>query len=220
MNVRYYTIAKDAFEAGDCPTCTRCGSTMRHVTEINGALYGSNCGKIVLASIENAEREINTLVAEAAAIAPAAAARFKRGELTAVEIQTRIGSCLDAGRFEYAKAWRLLYTAICKQKITPKFSAAPEPTPAPVISDTTHRLALVYAAARAIVDRKIDTSAKYAVWDVIAEFGRTRIVNGVLLTNPFYDHLDVMDWETSDSLQNQVLTVVKALVSQPEQRRG
>lgn len=121
MKIRYFTVARDEFEAGSCPTCARCGATMRHVTEINGATYGTGCGKIVLASLEAAESEIKRLVAEAAKVLPAAAARFNRGEFTADEIQTRQLRCYDAGKMDWSMAWGHLYAAICKQKITPTF---------------------------------------------------------------------------------------------------
>jgi len=124
ISIRFYTVPLDAFEAGDCPMCARCGSTMRHVTEINGATYGSGCGKIVLASLEAEQSEIKALVGYAAKVLPAAAARFNRGELTADEIQTRQLRCFDAGKFDWAMAWGHLYAAICKQKITPKFKTA------------------------------------------------------------------------------------------------
>jgi len=123
-SIRFYSVARDAFEAGDCPTCARCGCTMRHVTEINGALYGSGCGKIVIASMENTQREIDKLVAEAAAVLPGAANRFRRGDLTATECTERAYRCNDAGKFDWAMAWQALHAAVCKQKITPAFKIA------------------------------------------------------------------------------------------------
>ena len=58
------------------------------------------------------------------------------------------------------------------------------------------RIALMYTAARAIVDRKIDMSDKSAVWDVIYEFWH-----------------DCKDWKANAEFYNRVLTVAKALAS-------
>lgn len=115
MNVRYFSVAKDAYEAGDCPTCARCGATMRHVTEIDGQMYGSGCGKIVIAAQERAEHEIKALVKIAAAVLPAAAARFERGELTVAEIAMRQARCYEAGKWDWSMAWGHLLTAARKQ---------------------------------------------------------------------------------------------------------
>jgi hypothetical protein len=52
MAVRTYRISKEAWEAGDCQTCTLCGSSIRNVTEINGAAYGSKCAEKVLETVK------------------------------------------------------------------------------------------------------------------------------------------------------------------------
>lgn len=106
-----------------------------------------------------------------------------------------------------AKAWAALVTiaqAQAQQEADAITNAIPE---------QVHKTALMYAAARAIIDRKVNTSDNYAVWDVIDEFGRSRKVNGAWINNPFYDHLDVNDWEASDNFRGLVLTVAKALAS-------
>jgi hypothetical protein len=59
-SIRYYSVARDEFEGGNCPECARCGSTMRHVTEINGRTYGSGCGKIIIAEMERAVNQVKT----------------------------------------------------------------------------------------------------------------------------------------------------------------
>lgn len=75
----------------------------------------------------------------------------------------------------------------------------------------THKLSLVYAAARALVERKTNLEDKYAVWDVIDEFGRSRVVEGVFITNPFYDQLSETDYKAADELYTAVITVAKNL---------
>lgn len=75
----------------------------------------------------------------------------------------------------------------------------------------THKLSLVYASARALAERGTNLDDKYAVWDVIDEHGRSRVVEGVLITNPFYDQLSELDYTGSDELYSFVVTVAKAL---------
>lgn len=79
----------------------------------------------------------------------------------------------------------------------------------------THKLGLVFAAARALVERGTKLEDKYAVWDVIDEFGRSRVLEGVLITNPFYDQLSETDYKAADELYTAVLAVAKTLTKQP-----
>lgn len=51
MTVKTYRISQDEWEAGDCATCTLCGSSIRNVTEINGATYGAKCAEKVLETV-------------------------------------------------------------------------------------------------------------------------------------------------------------------------
>ena len=44
MNIKFYSIAKDAWEAGDFQICDECHAHIRHVMEINGTPYGCDCG--------------------------------------------------------------------------------------------------------------------------------------------------------------------------------
>lgn len=52
LNVKNFTVAKDEFEAGNCPECAACGRNIRHVTQINGVNYGVRCGEKVLGTVK------------------------------------------------------------------------------------------------------------------------------------------------------------------------
>ena len=47
--IRYYSMNREDFQAGNGYTCERCGRRHRHVTEINGHRYGKSCGIKVMA---------------------------------------------------------------------------------------------------------------------------------------------------------------------------
>jgi len=57
MDISFFTVSKDEFEAGDCPTCSACGATIRHVTKIDGRFYGSGCGKLIIETALKQEKE-------------------------------------------------------------------------------------------------------------------------------------------------------------------
>jgi hypothetical protein len=47
MKIKFYSIAKDAWEAGDFQTCQECNAQIRHVMEVEGQPYGLDCGRTV-----------------------------------------------------------------------------------------------------------------------------------------------------------------------------
>ena len=111
MNVRYFTVARDEYEGGSCPTCARCGSAMRHVTSVNGTLYGSNCGKIVIVAARRAEGKRAALIAEAGKVISATLVPVLFDSWTMQYINERIESCDRAERPLLGAAWRLILQA-------------------------------------------------------------------------------------------------------------
>lgn len=75
--VRQYSISRDMWEAGDCAECAACGRNIRHVTEINGATYGTLCAEVLLATTE-------AVVVAAPVEAPASTATFEAIEAAAI----------------------------------------------------------------------------------------------------------------------------------------
>jgi hypothetical protein len=44
MTIKFYSISKDDWQAGDYIVCEECGTHIRHVIEIDGIPYGTDCG--------------------------------------------------------------------------------------------------------------------------------------------------------------------------------
>lgn len=101
-SIRYFSVARDEFEGGNCPECARCGSTMRHVTEINGRTYGSGCGKII---IEEMNRRANQ-IKEVAKTIPAVMGMLRYWDIA--HIEARIESCERRGEIKFLQAWKTI----------------------------------------------------------------------------------------------------------------
>lgn len=76
FSVRTYSIARDMWEAGDCAECAACGRNIRHVTEINGATYGTRCAEALLATTD--------AVVVVETVAPVSAATFAAIDAAAI----------------------------------------------------------------------------------------------------------------------------------------
>lgn len=109
INVSYFTVAKDEYEGGSCPICSRCGATMRHVTVINGKHYGNSCGKKVLESMLKLEDDRMKLLNLASETLLGVVRNFE--SFTVEYLNRRIESCTQSGKMDYVHAWQLVLQA-------------------------------------------------------------------------------------------------------------